>query len=34
MSYVSEKDLSLHSFTPHITPEAYKERVLFEIAAL
>ena len=31
---VCEKDLSLHPFTPHITPEAYKERVLFEIAAL
>ncbi|MBP5294498.1 MAG: acetylxylan esterase [Lachnospiraceae bacterium] len=29
-----EKDISLHPFTPHTTPEAYKERVLFEIAAL
>ncbi len=29
-----EKDISLHPFSPHTTPPAYKERVLFELAAL
>ena len=29
-----EKEISLHPFTPHTTPEAYKNRVLFELAAL
>jgi cephalosporin-C deacetylase-like acetyl esterase len=29
-----EKDISLHPSSPQTTPPAYKERVLFELAAL
>ena len=30
----SEKEISIHPFTPHTTPEAYKERAFFEFAAM
>ena len=29
-----EKEISIYPFTPHTTPEEYKKRVLFELAAL